>query len=328
MKLKKIRNALLVVLSLALVSAATVAITWAAATQNKLDDSKDNTFTNNPNIAVSIKEDEFDGLDWDEPRTGSDPSKKDDQVSSDPDLGFNIAQSYGPGTNVPKNPKLKNTTKTASSQFVTSGHYKPSTVTSDEWVAMTLKYTLTLPNDVYVVDTNDANAGNNGLTSTAPIPLKKDTTMSNVTITFEDYDDFKNAIARVYTSNTLEFDTDHWKDISTDSSETIWMYKQKLGQGDETEYPLFNSVKIRSNDPDNFKPYYVTINGNPTQLYPVVLVGKNGNTDVNKTVYISTPPTFEIDLAGYAIQGDNITDGDGTDNAPAILRGFIASKNS
>ena len=142
MKLKKIRNALLVVLSLALVSAATVAITWAAATQNKLDDKKDNTFTNNPNIAVSIKEDTFDGLDWDEPRQ-DDGEPKDANVSSDSALGFNIAQSYSPGTNVPKNPKLKNSTKTAASQFVTSGHYKPSTVTSNEWVAMTLKYTMT-----------------------------------------------------------------------------------------------------------------------------------------------------------------------------------------
>jgi hypothetical protein len=325
MKLKKIRNALLVVLSLALVSAATVAITWAAATQNKLDDKKDNTFTNNPNIAVSIKEDTFDGLDWDEPRQ-DDGEPKDANVSSDSALGFNIAQSYSPGTNVPKNPKLKNSTKTAASQFVTSGHYKPSTVTSNEWVAMTLKYTLTLPNDVYVVDTNDANADNNGLTSTAPIPLKKDTTMSEKVITFDSYDDFKTAIASVYTSEGLEFNTTYWKDISSDSSKTIWMYKSKLEQGAETS-ALFNSVKIRSNDED-FKPYYVTINGAATQLYPVRLKYTENDAAVDKTVYISTPPTFEIDLAGYAIQADAVEDDDTDNGAPAILRGFIASKNS
>ena len=95
MKLKKIRNALLVVLTLALVSAASVAITFA------LTDTM-NTITNeltSKSIAVQLSEQKWDGV----PGTG----ETDLQLPTE-NLGETKANGYQLNTVIPKNPSLYN----------------------------------------------------------------------------------------------------------------------------------------------------------------------------------------------------------------------------
>ena len=111
MKLKKIRNAFLFVLTLALVSAAAVAITYALGTSMG---NAENTFTSEPNIDVEISEVDFDNS------TGFGENTHPDTY----ELGEVKAQKYYPAATIPKNPKLTNT----------------STEANDEWGAMTVEY--------------------------------------------------------------------------------------------------------------------------------------------------------------------------------------------
>ena len=120
MKLKKIRNAFLFVLTLALVSAAAVAITYALGTSMG---NAENTFTSEPNIDVEISEVDFDNS------TGFGENTHPDTY----ELGEVKAQKYYPAATIPKNPKLTNT----------------STEANDEWVAMTLEYQVKINGNWY-----------------------------------------------------------------------------------------------------------------------------------------------------------------------------------
>lgn len=123
MKLKKIKNTLLVVLTLALVSVASVAITYALV-ENSLG-SATNEFTNET-ISVQLSEVKWDGE--------KGPNDTDVDIPADVQKGQQIAQSYSAGQSIPKNPKLSNTSDTS------------GTATSDpkEWVAIKATYTATV----------------------------------------------------------------------------------------------------------------------------------------------------------------------------------------
>lgn len=120
MKSKKIKNTLLVVLTLAIVSAASVAITFAAVNANL--GSKDNTFSNEE-ITVEISEQKWDG----EPGTG----ENDENIPTD-SLGEEIAKSYSPNMVIPKNPMLTNISDTAAAKGADP----------KEWVAIKATYTV------------------------------------------------------------------------------------------------------------------------------------------------------------------------------------------
>lgn len=115
-------------LTLVLVSATAVAITWAATVQTQLN-SLDNTFTT-PDVAAQLAEDRWDSKDFG--GTGEAPSANDTSISlpivggstTGKGLGANIAKSYSTGTVIPKNPMIKNS----------SGN------DVDEWVAMKVDY--------------------------------------------------------------------------------------------------------------------------------------------------------------------------------------------
>ncbi len=109
MKLKKIRNALLVVLTLALVSAAAVAITYAEL--NEQFNTETNNFTNG---AITAELSEYD---WDGKKGSleSGSSKTDAEMTQDANLdvpvfGKNKAAKYTPSMLIPKNPMVSNTT--------------------------------------------------------------------------------------------------------------------------------------------------------------------------------------------------------------------------
>ncbi len=128
MKSKKIKNALIAVLTLAVVSAASVALTYAAV-QSSLG-SKDNVFKNE-SIAVELTE-----VLWDnEPATnGTDTTIDETNPTEKAGLGEEKAKSYSVGMEIPKNPKLTNI-----SDLTNTSNADPA-----EWVAMTVEYSITV----------------------------------------------------------------------------------------------------------------------------------------------------------------------------------------
>lgn len=130
MKSKKIKNALLLVLTLTAVAAASVAITFAAV-QSSLG-SEENTFTNET-ISVELTE-----VKWDNDPASNGTDAGDVIDENDPDakagLGEEKAKSYSVGMEIPKNPKLTNISDTAN----------PSNTAPAEWVAMTVEYSITV----------------------------------------------------------------------------------------------------------------------------------------------------------------------------------------
>ena len=360
MKLKKIRNALLVVLTLALVSATTVAITWAAKTKVELADDKTNEFTNNPNIGLQFRELTFDTLPFGTDRSADDSNVPksgnltDDQKQTLPDgsqittaagLGYNMARSYSTNDYIPKNPQLRNSTNTqnaddGSNPFDSSNELNGST--SDEWVALGVKYTLNIPATVYKKD--DSNAEHTGADAAHAITVTpvsagtSNTAYAGDTVTFDNYTDFTTAIATVgyvasdATNKALSAsttgiragttnNTETWKDISTGTKGTLYMYNKIVQQNGVTT-TLFDTVHI-----NNVAQRYVNTGSGVLNLYELTITAKTSaatnNQLTSEVIYVSTLPQFEIDLKGYAIQADNVS----YDVAPATIRDFVASFN-
>jgi len=378
MKLKKIRNALLVVLTLALVSATTVAITWALGEkQTELDDAKVNNFTNNPNIGLEFQERTFDSLPYGTDRTSEDsnvPKKTDElpytesggnktytiqlpdgtALDHGDDLGYHIARSYTVNTNIPKNPQLRNGTNAPSYTSVFDNSKELNGSTSDEWVAMGVKYKMTIPTTVY--EKNDGNDAHDGSAANDDFAIvvaavtagHTDSAFAGDEVTFAEYDDFKEAIAQVkYAPNDNEAlasmtknfrlgtteDSETWKDISSPATQTLFMYNKKLVSipdynaavaenanttaRNETK-PLFDAVQI-----ENIGQKYVKVGGGYLYLYELHVKAKasQGTGGFDKYLYVSTLPDFKIQLTGYAVQADNVDYSD----APQALRDFAAS---
>ena len=110
MNLKKIRNALLVTLSLALVAAASVAITFALGDSKSFGDAE-NDF-NNAEIKASLTEVHWDG------EKGKPTDNTEDPTVAEADQGKTKAKSYIPGDVIPKDPKVNNTSEKDINEYV------------------------------------------------------------------------------------------------------------------------------------------------------------------------------------------------------------------
>ena len=121
MKLKKIRNALLVVLTLALVSATAVAVTWAY-TEDSFKNAE-NTF-GNEEISAKLTEQKWDG---------DKPTPETPALPENFKYGQNLATSYSPEMHIPKNPSITN---------ISDPDHKTNAEPS-EYVAMTVRYYVT-----------------------------------------------------------------------------------------------------------------------------------------------------------------------------------------
>lgn len=104
---KRVRNVVLGMTSVALVAGITASLTLAF-----LSDKQEavNTFTADPALTLKIYESNWDGkVPWE--------NSADTTLNTDPSTwGENLAKSYTPGTAIPKNPTVKNTS--ASSEYV------------------------------------------------------------------------------------------------------------------------------------------------------------------------------------------------------------------
>ncbi len=363
MKLKKIRNALLVVLTLALVSATTVAITWALATKDISPVT--NKFTSNPEIKLEFQEPTFDAKTWGEERTPTDSSVPTGATTNDwptgsdapakpelpdgstidiPDnLGYNKARKYTSESIIPKNPQLRNSTNVT----FTTDNYQQNGTTSDEWVALKVKYSLTV-----TASTFKATSGNTGTGDDKSDPILVEAFTPTGTLVFDTYDDFSHAIASVgyipagATAANKALDKalddqrigttgDTWRDIS-DGKGTLFMYNRKLTTASDATRKtdtLFDCVRINEMTQKWVKSGEAT----PELYYVFELRGKIGESTVGvlgnsgsyQTVYMQNLPDFDISMSGYAVQGDNLylpgTSGQ-TDFADDALKTF-ASKN-
>ncbi|MEG0377663.1 MAG: hypothetical protein RR614_04205 [Eubacterium sp.] len=68
---------------------------------------KTNVFSSNKNIAIQLREPEWDGYEFEDAKPGDGTTAKPD-YENDKNLGVNQAKSYLPGQIIPKNPKVKN----------------------------------------------------------------------------------------------------------------------------------------------------------------------------------------------------------------------------
>ncbi len=284
MKLKKIKNVLLAVLTFALVSVVAVAVTLAAVTGNM--GNAENTFTNSPYIKLGIAETKWDHKDYD----------GNDKEGVEGDKGEDLASSYSTGMTIPKNPTLKNTSDSADA------------TNQSEWVAIKVEYKLVWDDSINVYSDKGSDHA----------PASQIGHFSDEQATYTSYKDFSNAIAKV---KTLQEGSDTYKDgfnlnsvsgvpggwyqyngsVDTLKNETLFYYNSKLDKDSETT-PLFDAIEINS----SFTTTDVITNWVQQTKVPCYEI-KLGD---GKPAYFEKLPKFEIKLTGYAIQAEGVNSGD------------------
>ena len=304
MKLKKIRNALLVVLTLALVSATTVALTWAYV--KKTFTEVPNTFTNNENIALDITEPDWFG----EVKEGKEYTSENDYAPGDAvttgiikgnNNGEKLADSYYPGLDIPKDPRITN----ISNPSTTDNDVKAA---SQEIIGANLQFIV-----------------KNGTTEYA----------------YPSYDAFKKNIATVkYGAGKNDGYNTTWKPLNDDDLNLY--FTKTVGWKRQTDH-IFDWVTINpvSNDVGDGKTY-ATLNAVPVNVDGIYTDGTNYSVKVyDKTLNdgaggykrintFTNLPEFDIKIKGYAVQsqpfgladGVSIASNDDAKNALKSLMGL------
>ena len=292
MKLKKIRNALLVVLTLALVSAAAVAVTWA------LNAPVMNTIINDlstPEMKVLLSEYKWDGVDsLIDPDSANHTDYTADTDAAKANQGKTKANPYtldtfeGKNQLIPKNPSLSNTS-----------------TAEPEFVAMTAYY-----------EVDYKKTGDNTRT-TAYL------TQDQFTHSFASL--YKDAAATTAGINTTDWE--HDKKTLSDQDNTsrnidVYYFKGTVDSGEKGVLPkkkmtptLFEAVDVNRLSPQS---------GN-TGKYEIF--NPNSATSTDK-ITIDDLPSFRIILRGYAVQAANMDGADANaryDNAKTELDTLIAA---
>ena len=282
MKLKKVRNALLVVLTLALVSATTVAITWAYVNQGL--GTKDNKFTNSDKINIDITEPNWTGSIPDNqkytPVEGYTPG--DVVTVATGENGEELAQGYYPGKQIPKDPRITNI----------------STASGDgtkEYIGAKLVYQVKLP------------TGENGAIETKTYPT---------------YADFANNIAKVRYIDTANSNTvtDGYNPNWAQFDDRDLYFKNVVDQKGQT-LTLFDYVTIiPSTASDDLSTVAASSNGIYTKGAQYSIKYFDGTTA--KRIVVDQLPEFNILITGYAVQAQpfattDITGTTGTDASKA-----------
>lgn len=109
--MKSVKRKLLVFASVCILA---VGVTLAVLSQ--VTETATNTFTSNRSIALSLREDKWDGYTFNDEYPGVPGT-----VAKDPNnknLGINIAKAYYPGDQIPKNPVVKNVSPNDEKEYV------------------------------------------------------------------------------------------------------------------------------------------------------------------------------------------------------------------
>ena len=287
MKSKKIKNALLVTISLALVAAASVAITWAAVFVGDSLQTKENTLTND-DLTIDLDETWFQFKDHAGSTYASDPesslpSDYPKTVITSKKKGEDIATAYNVGTLVPKNPKIWN-----------------EKASSNAMVALGLKYTVNFVNGKTWSDSG------------------KETAVAGDALVFDDYSAATNAVADLDGKYVFENIAELQKSTASDpyhatganlgTGSTLWTqdvtypnlyyYNTSLpreataGAANDvsTETALFDYVQIKNITMVNGL-YKIQVKESPETYY-----------------YTSQLPVFKISLKGYAVDANSFAD--------------------
>lgn len=274
MKLKKIRNALLVVLTLALVSATTVAITWAYL--NSTFTEAKNTFTNNETINIDITEPDWAGeIETGKEYTEANGYNPGDAVTSGITKGTNngakLADGYYEGLDIPKDPRITNT----SNPNTTDADVKAA---STEIIGAKLQYVVKDDSTEYV---------------------------------YPSYGDFKDSVATVKfsTSKTDDYNT-AW--AAFDDTKLYLYHKAPIGWKGQTAH-IFDWVTINDvtelgdgetladDIPADAKGIYTDGTNYSVRVY-------NADAGEFTRITLTTLPKFDIKITGYAVQSNPISD--------------------
>lgn len=93
-----------IITSIAIIAVLTIGITLALLSATT--DTKVNAFSSNKDIDIALREEAWDGYDFNDTTPGNGTTAKDEK---DMTLGVNQAKNYVPGQKIPKNPTVKNT---------------------------------------------------------------------------------------------------------------------------------------------------------------------------------------------------------------------------
>lgn len=268
MKLKKIRNALLVVLTLALVSATAVAVTWAYV--NKTLGSQTNTFTNTEEIDVGISEPNWKG----EPTYASPYSpgdSVDQSITKDVNDGKTLANKYFAGLSIPKDPRLTN----ISYPTTTNQSQKDS---STEIVGVKLSYI-----------------------------VKDDSSNSYEYPSYADFRDsiakvaFGSTPTDGYNSNWIAFDTNQ---LYLYHKAPIAWHAQTSNIFDYVVINTVSSITDYNNIPSDAKGIYTNGTNYSVRVYDPTLNSGDGGY---KRITTNSLPDFDIKIKGYAVQSNPIS---------------------
>lgn len=293
----KIKDALVAICIVAIVSATAVAITWATLVGNQMEDSKVNTFAS-PGASVQIAEDKFDGKNWDGTKATVTDGKLTLPISGGEELNANLgeekAKAYTMGMAIPKNPMLKNDLTALTAAQNTAG------ITNKEWVAMTATYRLKV-DAVYTL--TESGGSYSASTGTGP-------TLTSGYYVFASRSAFETAIATLsggsisggsyalYSTVSAEEATGKWVSADT-GKDTTFYYTKTLDTGDSTS-ALFETVTINS----SITSRSATLSGQSETFYQINLGGTS--------YWLKGLPQFQIELKGYAVQADGVAWKSGT----------------
>ena len=93
-----------IITSIAIIAVLTIGITLALLSATT--DTKVNAFSSNKNIDIALREEAWDGYNFEDANPGNGTEAKDE---NDMTLGVNQAKNYMPGQEIPKNPQVQNT---------------------------------------------------------------------------------------------------------------------------------------------------------------------------------------------------------------------------
>lgn len=285
MKSKKIKNALLAVISLALVAAASVAVTWAATYVPAEMTRKVNTQTSG-DLAIALDEPwytfkeehgttntTFSGNGTEDPETHEVtydlPTGYPKNLVPSLKKGETIASAYNANTLIPKNPEIWNTD-----------------AGTDAFVAMGVRYTVTFGEDTY---NNEDHASEHKVTGTALTFDDSNNSSTAGWFVFDKIADLKNDGNESAAVNT------GWT-ADTSRSHNLYYYNTPVSKASgatadvATTTPLFSFVQIKN--------LATETTGTAKGYYKI-------QVSSGSYYYTKTLPTFKISLKGYAVDANS-----------------------
>ena len=287
-KSHKFRNAMLAILFVALVGAASVVVTWAAASATGFT-SVTNVLNSTTPVTVAV------------------------------DRAYYVENSeYEPHSVLSDTIKAKNTS-TEITATTESSH--------DEWVGLKLTYTVTFPKTVYAGRTGGVTICPYFTRTGEQDPITciynsyDDfvTAMAQVSTSATAFENGE------FSPTPNGFNTEYWE--AYDSTNDFFIYKSTIAPQNTTPNALFNYVAVNDHQKSEYDLYPDNETGTEMSgtmlLYPISVsnsqtynsegtlvdaatLANAGGADLADCVYVASLPTFNIQVTAYAVQADGL----------------------